>query len=59
MTLTEEYCTDDDYYPPVVEDFEIEYHVQEWCKKNGFEFISCDGDGEEGEYEPKFRKGWY
>ena len=55
----EEYCTEDDYYQPVVEDFEIEYRVTEWSKKNGFEVIACDGDGGDGGYEPKFRKGWY
>ena len=55
----EEYCTEDDYYQPVVEDFEIEYRVNERSKKNGFEVIACDGDGGDGGYEPKFRKGWY
>ena len=54
----EEYCTEDDYYQPVVEDFEIEYRVTEWSKKNGFEVIACDGDGGDGGYEPKLRKGW-
>lgn len=29
----EDFCTCDDYYQPVVEDFEIEYCVEEWCKK--------------------------
>ena len=55
----EEYCTEDDYYQPVVEDFEIEYRVTEWSKENGFEIISCDGHGGDGGYEPKFRRGWY
>ena len=55
----EEYCTEDDYYQPVVEDFEIEYRVTEWSKENGFEVIACDGDGGDGGYEPKFRKGRY
>jgi len=55
----EEYCTCDDYYQPVAEDFEIEYYVSEWCGKCGFELISCDGDGGDGGYEPKLRKGWY
>lgn len=55
----EEYCTEDDYYQPVVEDFEIEYRVTEWSKENGFEVISCDGHGWDGGYEPKFRRGWY
>ena len=55
----EEYCTEDDYYQPVVEDFEIDYRVEDWSKKNGFEFVSCDGSGDDGGYEPKFRRGWY
>ncbi len=55
----EEYCTCDDYYEPVVEDFEIESYVIDWCKKHGFELFLCDGDGEDGGYEQKHRKGWY
>ena len=55
----EEYCTCDDYYQPVVEDFEIEYQVTEWSKKNGFEVISCEGNGYDDGYEPKLKKGWY
>ena len=55
----EEYCTDDDYYEPVAEDFELSYEVDDWCKKNGFEVVYCEGDGETGEYEPKSRKGWF
>lgn len=54
-----EYCTCDDYYQPVVEDFELEYYVTEWCKKNGFNFVSCEGSGRDDGYEPKFTKGWY
>ena len=46
----EEYCTEDDYYQPVVEDYDsnLEYDLQEWCKKNQFEFISLEGDGGDG-----------
>lgn len=58
-TEFDEYCTCDDYYQPVVEDFEIDSYVSEWCGKHGFELVSCDGDGEDGGYEPKFGKGWY
>lgn len=41
------YCTCEDYNQPVVEDFEdnLEYDVKQWSEKNGFEFVSCDGDG--------------
>lgn len=54
----EEYCTCDNYYEPVVEDFELSYNVEHWCKENGFEVVSCEGDGNDGGYEPKFRRGW-
>lgn len=55
----EEDCTCDDYYQPVVEDFEAEYCVREWCGKNGFDFISCKGDGYDDGFEPDFHRGWY
>ncbi len=57
----EEYCTADDYYQPVVEDFGINmnYDLPKWCSENGFEVVSCDGDGGDDGYEPKFRNGWY
>lgn len=52
----EEYCTCDDYYQPVVEDFEIDYYVKEWCRENEFELVSCEGDGYDDGYEPSFRQ---
>ena len=57
----EYYCTADDYYQPVVEDYgsNLEDDLLEWSKENGFEFVSCDGDGYDNGYEPKFRAGWY
>ena len=51
----EEYCTCEDYYQPVVEDFDIDDYVNEWCKKNGFAIVSCEGDGYDDGYEPSFR----
>lgn len=56
----EEYCTSDDYYEPCVEDYDLKYTIEEWCKKNGFiykseECINC----ELGDYEPRYRRGWY
>ena len=48
----EEYCTCDEYYEPVVEDFYIDDCVEEWCEKNGFKYISCDGSGYDDGYEP-------
>lgn len=55
----ENYCTCDDYYQPVVEDYgcNLESNLEHWCSKNGFEFISCDGDGYDEGYEPKYRRG--
>ena len=57
----EEYCTEDDYYQPVVEDFGVnmDYALPKWCKVNGFELVSFEGDGDDGGYKPKFRRGWY
>ncbi len=52
-----EYCNEDDYYPPVVEDFGISYCIKEWCSENGFELVSCEGSGDDSGYEPKFRRG--
>ena len=52
----EEYCTCDGYYEPVVEDFGLTYDVEHWCKENGFEVVSCEGDGSDGRYEPKFQQ---
>lgn len=54
----EEYCTCDDYYEPVVEDYDLTYDVEQWCKENGFEVISCEGEGSDGGYEPQFRRDW-
>lgn len=51
----EEYCNCDDYYPPVAEDYyeNLEGTIESWCEKNGFEFKSCEGEGETGDYEQK------
>ena len=51
----EYYCTCEDY-PPVVEVYEInlEDTVVDWCRKNGFAFISCEGEGGDDGYEPNF-----
>ena len=54
----EDYCTEDDYYQPVCEDFDIDYYVSQWCKEYGFDLVSRNGGGDGG-YEPKYRKGWY
>ena len=54
----EEYCTCDDYYQPVVEDFELDYYLKDWCKKNGFKIISCDGEGDDSGFEPDSVRRW-
>lgn len=54
----EEDCTCDDYYPPVVEDFDAVSFVKEWENKNGFRLISCDGEGHDDGYEPHLRRRW-
>ena len=46
------HCTCEEYYEPVVDDFEIDYYVDEWSKKNGFEVISCEGSGDDSGYIP-------
>ena len=55
----EYYCKCDDYYAPVVEDFEIESYLEKWCKENGFNLLSVKGEGHDGGYEPKIRNNWY
>lgn len=47
------HCTCEEYYEPVVEDFEIDYCVEEWSKNNGFEVISCEGIGDDSGYIPR------
>lgn len=54
----DDYCTCDDYYQPVVEDFGLDEYVSDWCKKNGFEVIACEGNGSDGGFEPDLRGRW-
>jgi hypothetical protein len=58
-SIFEEYCKCDDYYQPEVEDFDIEGYVSEWTDKCGFGVLVCEGEGDDGGYEPKFRNNWY
>ncbi len=57
----EYYCTCEEYYEPIVEDYydNLEYTLRDWCKENGFEFVSCEGKGVTGDYEPKYSGHWY
>ncbi len=55
------YCTCEDYYEPVVEDFgeNLKYDLSQWSEENGFIYISFEGDGDDDGYEPKYRNNWY
>ena len=50
----ESYCTDDDYYQPVVEDYvdNFDYVVQDFCKKHGLEMVSSKFNGFSSDFEP-------
>lgn len=54
-----EYCECDDYYQPVVEDFEIAAWTTDWCRENGFEIISCEGEGYDDGFDPKVNRSWW
>ena len=55
----ESYCTEDDYYQPVVEDYFGEDNLKWWCEKNGFRLVKFDGNGWDDGYEPKlWNGGW-
>lgn len=47
----ENYCTDDDYYPPVVEDFSgnCSYDMEKYLPKHGLEFVSDDYECDESD----------
>ena len=53
----EEYCTSDNYYPPVVEDYVGNFNdiVNKFCKKHGMELIASDYNGELSDFEPDDR----
>ena len=53
----DDYCTEDDYYQPVVEDFEAEEYAREWAEERNIELTSFEGIGFDGGFEPKHR-GW-
>lgn len=44
-----QYCIDDDYYPPVPEDYDDNFRedvLKPFCEKYGLECVSCSGQGE-------------
>lgn len=52
----EEYCAEDDYYQPVVEDFEAEYIARKWAEERNLQLITFEGSGSDEGYEPKYRR---
>lgn len=42
--LFDDFCNADKYYEPVIEDFDLDNYLIEFCDINGFEIISCDYD---------------
>ncbi|MBQ0080298.1 MAG: hypothetical protein KBS95_01935 [Alistipes sp.] len=50
----EQYCSSDDYYPPVAEDFDGEYYIEDFVKKFGLDIVSITYEGCTGDYEPNF-----
>lgn len=52
----EDYCSDDDYYPPVVEDFEAEEYIRDWAKERGLEIKHFEGNGVDYGFDPKRRR---
>ena len=51
----EDYCMEDDYYQPVVEDFEAQDYAREWAQERGLELTAFEGVGSDDGYEPKGR----
>ena len=49
----EDYCSGDDFSPSAVGDFDCAAYVAKWCRKNGFEVVSCEGEGELPDFEPR------
>ena len=50
----DDYCTSDDYYEPVVEDYSGNYEdvVKEFCQKHGMELMSFECNGNSTDFEP-------
>ena len=53
----EEFCEDDDYYEPVVEDYDFEYDLKEYCRKYGLQARDFSYKGKDGGFEAYFRGG--
>ena len=41
-----DFCANSAFSQPDPDDFPIKYNVSSWCSENGFEMVSCNGDGD-------------
>lgn len=48
----EEFCEDDDYYEPVVEDYDFEYDMKQICPRYGLEAFDITYEGSDEGFEP-------
>ena len=53
----EEFCEDDDYYEPVVEDYDFEYDMKQICPRYGLEAFDITYEGSDEGFEPYCGKG--
>lgn len=47
----EYFVTADDYYPPLVSEFEAEHYADVWCSRHGFELSAIEGKGWDDGFE--------
>lgn len=47
-----DYVTCDDYYPPVMEDYDAEYALSECCKELGLKILHVSSSGDMSDFEP-------
>ena len=52
-----EFCEDDDYYEPVVEDYDFEYDMKQICPRYGLEAFDITYEGSDEGFEPYCGKG--
>ena len=47
-----DYVTCDDYYPPVMEDYDAEYALSKCCKELGLKIVHVSSSGDMSDFEP-------
>ena len=47
-----DYVTCDDYYPPVMEDYDAEYALSKCCKELGLKLVHVSSSGDMSDFEP-------